>query len=118
VLTVEGIFTAEIVRFCKSSMKLRICENCIFVLPVSILTGVARRLLGPHDTLLCVLIQTNVNIYLEFIFVCLVVNIVCYVSNLAHKFCSTYVAIPLLAAIFLLGTRNEFLNTGVAYFPF
>ena len=29
---------------------------CIFVLPVYILTDVVRRLLGPHDTLLCVLI--------------------------------------------------------------
>ena len=32
------------------------CENDVFVLPVNILTGVARRLLGPHDTLPCVLI--------------------------------------------------------------
>ena len=33
------------------------CENDVFVLPVNILTGVARRLLGPHDTLPCVLID-------------------------------------------------------------
>ena len=32
------------------------CENDVFVFRVNILTGVARRLLGPHDTLLCVLI--------------------------------------------------------------
>ena len=32
------------------------CENDVFVLPVNILTGVARQLLGPHDTLPCVLI--------------------------------------------------------------
>ena len=38
-------------------MKLRIRENYIIILPVDILTGVARQLLGPHDTLLCVLIQ-------------------------------------------------------------
>ena len=31
------------------------CENDVFVLPVNILTGVARQLLGPHDTLPCVL---------------------------------------------------------------
>ena len=35
------------------------CENDVFVLPVNILTGVARRLLGPHDTLPCVLIIRN-----------------------------------------------------------
>ena len=33
------------------------CENDVFVLPVNILTGVARQLLGPHDTLPCVLIH-------------------------------------------------------------
>ena len=32
------------------------CENDVFFLPVNILTGVACRLLGPHDTLSCVLI--------------------------------------------------------------
>ena len=32
-------------------------ENCVFFLPVNILTGVTRRLLGPHDTLPCVLIH-------------------------------------------------------------
>ena len=32
------------------------CENDVFVLPVNILTGVARQLLGPNDTLPCVLI--------------------------------------------------------------
>ena len=31
-------------------------HNCIFVLPVNIHMGVARRLLGLHDTLPCVLI--------------------------------------------------------------
>ena len=35
-------------------------ENCIFVLPVNILTGVVRRLLGPHNTLSCVLILTTI----------------------------------------------------------
>ena len=38
-------------------MKLQRCENCIFFLPVNILT-VARWLLGPHDTLPCVLIYS------------------------------------------------------------
>ena len=33
------------------------CENDVFVLPVNILTGVAHRLLEPHDTLPCVMIQ-------------------------------------------------------------
>ena len=37
------------------------CENDVFVLPVNILTGVARRLLGPHDTLPCVLIHNYVD---------------------------------------------------------
>ena len=40
------------------------CENDVFVLPVNILTGVARRLLGPHDTLPCVLIYIYIYIYL------------------------------------------------------
>ena len=39
------------------------CENDVFVLPVNILTGVARRLLGPHDTLPCVLIHFTDHIY-------------------------------------------------------
>ena len=33
------------------------CENDVFVLPVNVLTGVVRQLLGPHDTLPCVLIK-------------------------------------------------------------
>ena len=37
------------------------CENDVFVLPVNILTGVARQLLGPHDTLPCVLIYCMVS---------------------------------------------------------
>ena len=56
VLTVEGISTVKIVRFRTSITKLHIRENCIVVLPVNILTGVMHRLLGPHDTLPCVLI--------------------------------------------------------------
>jgi len=56
VLKLEGISTAKIIRFHTSSMKVRIRENRIIVLPVNILTGVVRRLLGQHDTLLCVLI--------------------------------------------------------------
>ena len=35
------------------------CENDVFVLPVNILTGVARRLLGPHDIPPCVLIYIS-----------------------------------------------------------
>ena len=38
------------------------CETDVFVLPVNILTGVARQLLGPHDTLPCVLIQLWVSL--------------------------------------------------------
>jgi len=41
-------------------MKLYIRENCIIVLPVNILTGLARWLVGPHNTLLCVLIHYTV----------------------------------------------------------
>ena len=36
--------------------EIQMCENDVFVLPVNILTGVACQLLGPHDTLPCVLI--------------------------------------------------------------
>ena len=36
--------------------EIQMCENDVFVLPVNILTGVVRQLLGPHDTLPCVLI--------------------------------------------------------------
>jgi len=43
-------------RFCTSIMMVHTCENHIIVLPGNILTGVAHRLFGPHDTLLCVLI--------------------------------------------------------------
>jgi len=53
VLTLEGISTAKIVWF---RTKLRIRENHIVVLPVNILMGVAYQLLGPHNTLPCVLI--------------------------------------------------------------
>ena len=56
VLKVEGVSTAKIVLFHHGSTELRRCENCVFFLPVNILTGVALRLLGPHDTLPCVLI--------------------------------------------------------------
>ena len=52
----EGVFTATIVMFHQGSTELRRCENCVFFLSVNILTGVTRRLLGPHDTLPCVLI--------------------------------------------------------------
>ena len=54
-----GMSTAKIVLFHQGSTELRRCENCVFFLPVNILTGVTRRLLGPHDTLPCVLISTG-----------------------------------------------------------
>ena len=50
-----------------SSTELRRCENCVFFLPVNILTGVARRLLGPHDTLPCVLIPWAIVLCLIYI---------------------------------------------------
>ena len=49
VLKLEGVSTAKIVLFHQGGTELRRCENCVFFLPVNILTGVARRLLGPHD---------------------------------------------------------------------
>ena len=55
VLQLEGMSTAKIVLFHQGSTELWRCENCVFFLPVNILTGVTRRLLGPHDTLPCVL---------------------------------------------------------------
>ena len=51
----EGVSTAKIVLFHQGSTELRRCENCVFFLPVNILMGVTRRLLGLHDTLPCVL---------------------------------------------------------------
>ena len=57
----EGVSTAKIVLFYQGSTELRRCENCIFFLPVNILTGVARRLLGPHHTLPRVLIHCEEN---------------------------------------------------------
>ena len=44
VLKLAGVSTAKIVLFNQSSTELRRCENCVFVLPVNILTSVARRL--------------------------------------------------------------------------
>jgi len=51
-----GISTAKIVWFRQSFTELSMHENYIIVLPVNILTGVMCWLLGPNDTLLCVLI--------------------------------------------------------------
>ena len=56
-----GSVHSKIVLFHQGSTELRRCENCVFFLPVNILTGVARRLLGPHDTLPCVLIKHGEN---------------------------------------------------------
>ena len=62
----------------QGSTELQRCENCVFYLPLNILTDVARRLLGPHDTLPCVLISLGppnenftfhrVNIFFHWIF--------------------------------------------------
>ena len=54
---VGGHVHIKIVLFHQGSTELRRCENCVFFLPGNILTGVTRWLLGPHDTLLCVLIM-------------------------------------------------------------
>ena len=63
-LQLEGMSTAKIVLFHQGSTELRRCENCVFFLPVNILTGVTRRLLGPHDTLPCVLItHTHISVH-------------------------------------------------------
>ena len=43
----------KIVLIHQVSTELRRCENFVFFLPVNILTGVRRRLLGPHDTTVC-----------------------------------------------------------------
>ena len=51
-----GNCVANLVAIRQVITEIQRCENDIFVLPVNILTGVARRLLGPHDTLPCVLI--------------------------------------------------------------
>ena len=56
-LQLGDMSTAKIVLFHQGITELRRCENCVFFLPVNILTGVTRRLLGPHDTLPCVLIS-------------------------------------------------------------
>ena len=54
---VGGHVHSKIVLFHQGSTELRRCKNRVFVLPVNILTGVVRQLLGPHDTLPCVLIH-------------------------------------------------------------
>ena len=56
---VGGSVNSKTVLFHQGSTELRRCENCVFFLPVNILTGVERRLLGPHDTLPCVLIHSH-----------------------------------------------------------
>ena len=43
-------------------------ENRIIVLPVNILTGVAHQLLGPHDTLPCVLIYMSTTTVIQYIY--------------------------------------------------
>jgi len=48
-----GISTAKIVRFRKSSMKVHICENCIIVVPVNILMGVAPASWATWHTTVC-----------------------------------------------------------------
>ena len=58
----EGVFTAKMVLFHQGSTELRRFENCVFFIPVNILRGVAHRLLGPHDTLPCVLIYIYIYI--------------------------------------------------------
>ena len=67
--------TAKLVLFHQGSTELRRCENYVFVLPVNILTGVARRLLGPHNTLLCVLIcvMKHIDILLIAIYCCVTI---------------------------------------------
>ena len=52
--------TAKLVLFHQGSTELRRCKNCVFFLPVNILTGVTCRLLGPHDILPCVLIKVDI----------------------------------------------------------
>jgi len=53
VLMVEGL---SIVKIIQAAWSLHINENRIIVRPVNILTGVVRQLLGPRNTLPCVLI--------------------------------------------------------------
>ena len=49
-LKLEGMSTANIVLIQQGSTELPRCEHCVFFIPVNILTGVARRVLGPLDT--------------------------------------------------------------------
>ena len=44
---VGGHVHSKIVLFHQGSTELQRCENCVFFLPVNILMGVTRRLLGP-----------------------------------------------------------------------
>ena len=48
VLKLVGMFTAKIILFHQGSTELWRCDNCVFFLPVNILTGVACWLLGPY----------------------------------------------------------------------
>ena len=54
---VGGSVHSKIVLFHRSNTELRRCENCIFFYSCQYTHGVARLLLGPHDTLPCVLIK-------------------------------------------------------------
>ena len=56
---VGGMSIAKIVVFHQGSTELRRCENYVFLLPVNILTRVAHRILGLHDTLPCILIRSR-----------------------------------------------------------
>ena len=93
-----GVSTAKIVLFHQGSTELRRCENCVFFLPVNILTGVARRLLGPHDTLPCVLIpkQKNLcnNLQYNFVLTCSSILLLIYLYQCFITICSLYIFIP------------------------
>ena len=46
VLKLEGMYTAKFILFHQGSTELRRCENCVFFLPVNILTGLRAGFLG------------------------------------------------------------------------
>ena len=73
-------------------IELQRCENHVFFLPVNIyICGVARWLLRPHDTLLCVLIPPHWTIIIH---ICVIVYISCYlISYKCVYVCSLYLLI-------------------------
>ena len=105
-LTVEDISTAKIIRFHTSSTKLCMRENYIIVLPVNIFMGVVRRLLGPLDTLTCVLITSSLENRVPM-----------YKSLLVQVGCIYLYNAIWAKVLFIICINNNFINAILVYPP-